>query len=130
MDWKKDIAASEKGESLIEILASLVLLSIIIVPFMAFFTGSSQSASTSERIMDATYLAQMKMEQEIHSGSGTYEVCEPASNYYVYIERNDTDLPPGLERILVSVFTDENCRGRAEAQLETIVQIGSGGGEK
>lgn len=56
-------AYSEKGITLIEILASIVLLSIIILSLLSFFLQSSQSNRFSENIIEATYVAESNMEE-------------------------------------------------------------------
>lgn len=56
--WK-----NENGLTLIEVLASIVLLMIIITIFLNVFIQSSQTNSISGDIVDATYLAQTEMER-------------------------------------------------------------------
>ena len=54
---------NEKGLSLIEILASTVILSIIIVSLLTFFVQSSKTNHYSKDIIDATYIAQNTVEE-------------------------------------------------------------------
>ncbi|WP_159462080.1 type IV pilus modification PilV family protein [Salirhabdus sp. Marseille-P4669] len=61
---------SDKGLTLIEILAAIVILSIILLSFLSFFRLSAKSNQTSEKIIDASYVAQSLMENML-SLSGT-----------------------------------------------------------
>ncbi|SFQ47916.1 hypothetical protein SAMN05421670_2264 [Psychrobacillus psychrotolerans] len=54
---------SEKGLTLIEILASIILVTIILSAFFSFFIQSAKTGKTSEEVVDATYLAQVEMEK-------------------------------------------------------------------
>ena len=54
---------NEKGMTLIEILASIVLLSIIIVSMLSMIVQSSRSNTVSKNIMSATYVAESTMEE-------------------------------------------------------------------
>lgn len=54
---------SEKGLTLIEVLASLVILSIIIVSLLSIFVQSSKTNRLSKNIMNATYLAETQIEE-------------------------------------------------------------------
>lgn len=55
----------DRGMTLVEVLASLVLLSIMIVSFLAIFPTVAKQNKTSEEFMDATYIAQSSMEHII-----------------------------------------------------------------
>ncbi|WP_186576254.1 type IV pilus modification PilV family protein [Aquibacillus kalidii] len=57
---------SNKGFTLIEILASITILSIVILSFLAFFVQSAKTNEITEDISDATYLAQEEMEKMYH----------------------------------------------------------------
>lgn len=55
--------SSENGLTLIEILASIVILSIIIVSLLSMFVQSARSNNIAKNIMDATYVAETSMEE-------------------------------------------------------------------
>lgn len=55
--------SSQEGLTLVEILASIVLLSIIIIYLLSFFTQSTKVNKYSKNITDATYLAETQMEE-------------------------------------------------------------------
>lgn len=52
----------ENGFTLVEVLASVVLLTIIITIFLNVFIKSAETSKTSGEIIDATYMAQIEME--------------------------------------------------------------------
>ena len=54
---------NEYGLTLIEVLASVVLLTIIITTFITIMIQSTQINYTSETMVDATYIAQTEMEK-------------------------------------------------------------------
>jgi prepilin-type N-terminal cleavage/methylation domain-containing protein len=54
---------NEKGLTLIEVLASIVILSIIGVSLLTFFVQSARSNNLSKTMMDATYVAQTQIEE-------------------------------------------------------------------
>lgn len=52
----------EKGSSLVEVIASIVLITIILLSFSTFFLQSKKTIFLSESFVDATYTAQEDME--------------------------------------------------------------------
>lgn len=52
-----------EGLTLVEVLASIVILSIVITIFLAVFAQTAKTNKVSEEIVDATYLAQQIMEE-------------------------------------------------------------------
>lgn len=55
----------EKGLTLVEVLASTVLITLLLVSFFTLFAQGAKTNMTSENIMDSTYLAQKEMESII-----------------------------------------------------------------
>ncbi|WP_096550729.1 hypothetical protein [Ureibacillus thermosphaericus] len=58
----KKILRNELGLSLLEVVASIIILSIILIAFFTFLVQSKKINRISESIADATYIAQMEME--------------------------------------------------------------------
>lgn len=54
---------NNRGLTLIEVIASLVIISIILISFLGLFLQSKKTNVSSEGIQDATYEAQKVMEQ-------------------------------------------------------------------
>ncbi|MCC3356545.1 hypothetical protein [Bacillus sp. REN16] len=115
---------TEKGISLIEILISIVLLSIIVVSFLTMFVQSAKTNKISEDTLVATYLAQDTMEC-IYNSSKTSSFnsvkvkgdCTPKNDGY------DTTISivkeEDLYKVLVVVLNQST--GRKEAQMETLL---------
>ncbi|RNF40885.1 type IV pilus modification PilV family protein [Planococcus salinus] len=53
----------EKGMTLVEVLASVVLISLILMTFLMMFAQSARTNIASENIIDSTYIAQTEMER-------------------------------------------------------------------
>jgi prepilin-type N-terminal cleavage/methylation domain-containing protein len=62
---------NEKGLTLIEVLASIVILSIIVISMLTMFVQSSRTTNVSKNIMEATYLAENEMEEMYNLISST-----------------------------------------------------------
>ena len=60
---KFKLPLNEKGVTLVEVIASLVLLTILLISFFTLFVQSSKTTKSSAQIVDATYLAQTEMEE-------------------------------------------------------------------
>lgn len=73
------LVTSQSGISLIEILASIVLLSLVIGPFMTLFIQSGKTNSITHTIDNATYVANSQMEY-MYSLSTTYSLSQVPSN--------------------------------------------------
>ncbi|MBU9711011.1 type IV pilus modification PilV family protein [Evansella tamaricis] len=132
----------QRGKTLIEILASIVILSIIVIPLLGFFVQSQKTVQVSGEIIDATYVAQLFMEETIQHSKGnnlflsgpitikgygsqfdsankqhTLEFTEE-NRYFVTINLKHKN--SNLVQVLVKVFED-NVDLKLEAQMESIV---------
>lgn len=58
----RPILQNAEGFSLVEVIASILLLTIILLSFFTMFVQTNKSKQTSNNIVDATYLAQREME--------------------------------------------------------------------
>ncbi|KGR91245.1 hypothetical protein CD30_07340 [Ureibacillus massiliensis 4400831 = CIP 108448 = CCUG 49529] len=66
---------NESGISLIEVVASVVILTIILLGFFGMFLQSAKTTQTSEEIVDATYIAQKNMEElYLQTKNGVYSI--------------------------------------------------------
>ena len=63
------IRQNESGFSLVEVLASTILITIILLSFFTLFINSAKTTKTSESIVDFTYLAQKEMENVYEKSS-------------------------------------------------------------
>ncbi|MDQ0232811.1 type IV pilus modification PilV family protein [Metabacillus malikii] len=123
---------SERGLTLIEIVAALVILSIIVISFMSFFIQSSRTNTNSGKIIDATYVAQAEIEEIINSEEHLKQYknvsCQKAeadkkcyeankNGYLLQIERK---IKNNQTHVIIKVF-NENHTNKLEAQMETIL---------
>ncbi|MFS0775783.1 prepilin-type N-terminal cleavage/methylation domain-containing protein [Neobacillus sp. 3P2-tot-E-2] len=129
---------NEKGLTLIEILASIVILSIIIISLLSFFVQSSRSTNVSKSIMNATYIAQTTMEEMYSvitatksinelSKPATYNEIVKTANQVVY-QKNVSNhsvtvelTPYTVDASLVNLKVKVNKDTKQEAQMEMLV---------
>ena len=120
----KNARCKERGLTLIEVILSLAILGIIIVPFLNMFIFSTMTNRKSENILDATYVAQNIMEQryaESRNGNGIPEDSEEGySDPYGggYWVNEIIEVEDNLVRVIVEVYSD-NSKEKLEAQMET-----------
>ncbi|MFJ7735047.1 hypothetical protein ACIQ2D_01795 [Lysinibacillus sp. NPDC097287] len=75
------IRLNESGYSLIEVIASIILITIILLSFFTLLINSAKTTKTSESIVDYTYLAQKEMENAYEkSALSTSEKWEDIKN--------------------------------------------------
>ncbi|WP_194841076.1 type IV pilus modification PilV family protein [Sporosarcina cascadiensis] len=137
-------ANNERGMTLVEILASLVILSLLIVSFLTFFPIVAKQNNISNEIMDATYIAQATMENiiDIKNDSRVYPTTvtniknlgftldSPTKKTYIkdqlynninYIILVDLKEPNNqMSHVIVKVFELSNTK-KQRAQMETIL---------
>ncbi|WP_343842022.1 type IV pilus modification PilV family protein [Salinibacillus aidingensis] len=136
---------NEQGVTLVEVLVSFVILSIILVSLLSFFSQSARTNQTSEEILDATYMAQTQMEKlyqlsKDHSiaqgitqlkdhnfantiasdGQNSFHLEKQTSHFWITVEINQTEKDmDDLYNVLVKVYDQD--KKRLEAQMETIL---------
>ncbi|HHU07354.1 MAG TPA: prepilin-type N-terminal cleavage/methylation domain-containing protein, partial [Clostridiaceae bacterium] len=57
----KQILTRENGVTLVELLAAIILISIIVISFMGFFTMAAKTNSRTNAVNEATFLAQQEI---------------------------------------------------------------------
>lgn len=134
--------SSEQGLTLIEVLASIVILFIIIVSMVPMFVQSAKSNIISQNITDSTYLAQKEMEEVIYlntnsespslanlsegilikgySNDPTCSNCYGISKegHYVFVQLNT--LSDELGKVVLKIYKDDK-KNKQEAQMEMIL---------
>lgn len=139
---------NSKGLTLIEVLVSIILISIILFSFFSFFIQSAKTGKTSEEVVDATYLAQVEMEKiyevsnkgdfksginEIVNSLSYKQLAPDSSKEYRYSKSQDgfylrltfkEHTYPGMSYLVIEVFEHENDI-RPRAKMETILEWGS-----
>ncbi len=125
VNGESQMAISEKGFTLIEIMVAITLLSIGLLGMAGLTVGIMRGNSLSSQVTTATALAQAKMEDIKRIGySGTSASAEgynAISGYPLY--RRDTvvdvDTPNvGMKTVTITVFWDSNASSIA---VETIL---------
>ncbi|MEK4759307.1 prepilin-type N-terminal cleavage/methylation domain-containing protein [Viridibacillus sp. FSL E2-0187] len=136
MKFYKQIRSNEKGFTLIEVLASFVILVILLTSFFTFFIQTAKTGKNSENIVDATYIAQSEMEkayavskkesnreEAIKSlgytleGNGSEFIKTEATNTIKLKLKNNTNAP-NLTNIIITVY--ENKEITPKAQMENV----------
>lgn len=143
--------SSEKGITLIEILASIVILSIIILSLLSMFTQSSTTNNVSQNIIDATYIAENSME-EINNAVSQAVTTETSSTNFlksfnlpavytkkntdgsIYEKRTGTNgryvsvtfepKDSTLISVQVKVFSNDSSSKKLEAHMEMVLSWG------
>ncbi len=143
---KKYSYANENGLTLVEVLASIVILSIILVSILMILLQSMKAKQISEVIIDATYIAQTEMEK-MYELSGQLKASKrdewfANEKYYhssvlddkevlweVYRKDADiydievwwTDTDEQMTRIIVKVY-DKSSTSKPQAQMENLLE--------
>lgn len=136
---------NQDGLTLVELLGSIVILSIIVVSFLGFFIQSARTTKVSGEIIDASYIAQQQAEEiynystdqnidqlisQLQSEGYSYHKSGDTEEFSIVIERYrvDLDLSPAkdsdgngnlikdLHTLLIKVFDSNNNQA---AQIET-----------
>ncbi|MEK5231261.1 prepilin-type N-terminal cleavage/methylation domain-containing protein [Lysinibacillus sp. FSL K6-0232] len=128
---KNNLVQQEHGLTLIEVIASILLISIILLSFMSMFLQSSKTTATSDDIVNATYLAQKEMESIYKYRNNPIEtVLEGQLNYHkestseniwvkqvdavhIYVTLKDPD-NLGLTPIIIEVKEDTSVKSKIE----------------
>jgi type II secretory pathway pseudopilin PulG len=129
---------SERGITLVEIIASIAILSLVILTFLPLFTQSMRSAKVASDMLDSTYLAQSTLEDVYHLTTA-YPFSEAVNHvddmtflgtedeWYKYVQYKDgtyiellIEEPDNeLSNVLVKVYSDDT-KSKLEAQMETV----------
>ncbi|MCB2355922.1 prepilin-type N-terminal cleavage/methylation domain-containing protein [Clostridium estertheticum] len=142
---QKNILIKRKGMTLIEIIVSLAILAIIIVPFLNMFVQSTVTNKKSETILDATYVAQREMEyiysisksktfiagrlqltdndgftQTNVSANNNYSYTKNVTGYFINIQIMRIVGRGNLVKLLVKIY-DNSSMSKLESQMETIL---------
>lgn len=137
-----DSIKSENGRTLIEIVVSIAVLAIIIVPFTSLFIQSSKSLNVSDEIMDATYVAQTVMEEVYHLSQTTsfppdnyppdidvvpdgddYVTKMNLEGFHVVLALSKDNSSSELVNVLTQVY-DNSSNMKLESQMETYLLWG------
>lgn len=136
---------NEKGLTLVEILAAIVIISIIFISIITILNLTAKSNRISKEIIDATYVAQKEMEfiyklssenvkldafsyYQPMAKDGNWNVYEKISEsehdgYLIVVKEDDINDP--MIRIVVQVFEkNDETMVELKAQMETLLKWG------
>lgn len=139
------ISRNRKGFSLVEVIASIVVLSLILISIIVLFAQSAKTTQTTDSIIDATYLAQSELE-ELYAKADQAKLSEQASvlasfnysnvdtdgnslGYYEKTDANSTDyiklkITPipntSLTRVVIEVYDQKN--GVMKSQMQNTLK--------
>lgn len=140
-EWRMKIK-NQSGITLIEVLASIVILSLIIVSIVPMFIQSSKANNLSKSITESTYLAESELEEIIQlntksaspslnelsnqminkgysndpSCSHCYGMMKDERYVFVQIKDSSTD----LGKVVLKVYRNSS-KQKLESQMETIL---------
>ncbi|SOB93928.1 prepilin-type N-terminal cleavage/methylation domain-containing protein [Ureibacillus xyleni] len=97
---KHKLTSNESGVSLIEVVASIVILSIILVSIYTMLTQSARTTKNNEDIVKATYLAQTEMEY-------LYSIAPGDTDYHTFLGQPD-DITSNVNGDQIEVFKKNN----------------------
>lgn len=140
-EWRMKIK-NQSGITLIEVLASIVILSLIIVSIVPMFIQSTKANNISKNITEATYLAESEMEEIIHLNTNSLtpsinELSNKIGNKgyrsdaacntcygitkegrYVFVQLKD--ISTDLGKVILKIYKDTSKK-ELESQMEMIV---------
>ena len=120
----KGILSEEEGMTLVEVLASILLLSLIITTFLSFFIQAAKINNQTDTVNEATFIAQEQIElltyySETESVEETLKLIEtesPSSNSGFQIQ---SELIKKSGDTLYTGTVTVSKEGKAYAQMET-----------
>ncbi|GAA0294749.1 hypothetical protein GCM10008924_10750 [Gracilibacillus halotolerans] len=135
----------QKGFTLVEVLASIVLISLIVMVSISFFIHSQQTQNTSAQITDATYVVQSEMENILNlskaetlniaveqlrddpeyqdqSNSNMYKFKKIETPYYLELrvikdeDKNNKDVD--MYKIIIEAYENSKLKAKMETKIE------------
>lgn len=133
---------NENGLTLVEVLASTVILSLIFIAIVTILNQSARMNKTSEDMINATFIVQQEMEtlfkhskENIYLASLTEYASQPNvdsweiyhkninQDFYLEIKIDQTDAP--MVRVVVTAYeTTDIHKNNKKAQMETLLKWG------
>ncbi len=139
---------NESGISLVEVIASIVILSVILISIFTMLTQSGRTTKNNEDIVEATYLAQTEMEKlydksqttlfadyenaidleldyDIISPETEYEkdITTPNRNFYIQVIISKTDPILLTTHIIINVYDEKSSPLKTpKAQMQNTLE--------
>lgn len=123
MIWKlKALIFRKDGLTLIELIISIAILGLIIIPFLNTFVFSTTTNKKSADVLEATYIVQDILERRHEESRKGGEIPStgkyPDSHGSGYWIHEFVDVEENLVRLIVKVYADEGGKV-LKSQMET-----------
>ena len=120
----KGMLSEEEGMTLVEVLASILLLSLIITTFMSFFIQAAKTNNQTDLVNEATFIAQEQIElltyySNTKSAEETESLMETESSSTGSGFQIETELSKKSGDTLYTGTVMVSKEGKAYAQMET-----------
>jgi hypothetical protein len=139
---------TETGLSLVEILAAITILFLLSLSFIPMFVQSARTNTSSQKMMDATYLAESSMETieslvtsstaidstftssmgsngytQTLAGCSAGTCYEKNSNgHYLFVQLTNAGIGSQLVNAKIKVYAD-NTKANQQAQMENLLSL-------
>lgn len=132
----KQVHSNEKGFTLVEVMASFVILAILLTAFFTFFIQTAKTGKSSENIVDATYIAQSEMEKAFavskkvtnreeaikslgyKKEDSSSDFTKKDSKITIKLKLKGNNSAPNLTNIIIEVY--ENNENNLKAKMEDV----------
>ncbi len=103
---------------MVELLAAIILLSIIVMSFMGFFTQAARTNNRTNSVNEATFLAQQEIERVTNCSKNGKTVADTLAgkpdNVQLNIQVNENS---DLYKVVVTVTEGGEARAKMETRL-------------
>ncbi len=121
---KEKLLKQESGVTLVELLASIVLLTIIVTTFLSFFVQAGRTNNRIDDMNEATFLAQEQLElitaysEEMTVAETQAKLVNNKAGYKAGYSIQTTFVPKdGLQAVVVIVSKEEKPLAQMETRL-------------
>lgn len=117
---KEKLLKQESGVTLVELLASIVLLTIIVTTFLSFFVQAGRTNNRIDDMNEATFLAQEQLElvtayaEEMTVADTKAKLANSKNGYSIKTTFSEKD---GLQSVVVIVSKEEKPLAQMETRL-------------
>lgn len=105
----------ETGVTLVELLAAIAILSIVVTAFLAFFIQAANTNQRTNKMNEATFLAQERIEEITHEGPIEYE--------------NEYEKPPNPEGYEITTEIEKLKESNLYKVIVIVSEVGEGGND-
>lgn len=117
---KEKLLKQESGVTLVELLASIVLLTIIVTTFLTFFVQAGRTNNRIDDMNEATFIAQEQLElitgysEELTVADTKKKLATSKNGYNIHVTFEPKD---DLQAVMVVVSKEEKPLAQMETRL-------------